>query len=76
METDNIPATSRALALEKRKIALAKIEAAQNLLSEACQAACPLKGWADQWKDIGDQYDAVHALWHRCNDAPLPIGYD
>ena len=76
MENDTIDPKSKALALQKRKIALAKIEAAQNLLSEAAQAACPLKGWPDQWQEIGDQYDAVHALWHRCNDAPLPIGHD
>lgn len=76
MEIDTIPETSKALALKKREIALAKIQAAQNLLSEACQAACPLQGWADQWTDIGDAYDAINALWHRCNNAPLPIGHD
>ena len=49
-----------------------KIEAAQRMLSEAAQLACPLAGWCNQWEDIGNTYDAVTALWWRIHEAPLP----
>jgi hypothetical protein len=50
----------------------AKIDAAKQLLSEACQLACPLAGWADQWEDIGKSYDHLDALWGRIHQAPEP----
>lgn len=49
-----------------------KIQAAQNMLSEAAQLACDLEGWCEQWEDIGREYDAVQALWWRIHKAPAP----
>lgn len=59
-----------------RERTLALIEQAQTLLYRAAQESCPLKGWADQWQEIGDHADATQRLWHRINDAPMPIGHD
>jgi hypothetical protein len=65
-----------ALAQLHRQRALDLIAKAQAILSEAAQTANPLRGWSDEWKAIGDHYDATKALWHRCNSAPLPTTHD
>lgn len=52
-------------AKDKYKRALDLIERAQNILSDACQELCPLKGAVDQWEDCGRAYDHVHDLWRR-----------
>ena len=62
--------------LEARRKTLAHIEAAQNQLSAAAQAACPLQGWSDEWTEIGDMADAVKAFWHKINQRPYPTGHD
>lgn len=62
--------------LAARSKALAHIEAAQNQLYAAAQAACPLQGWADEWTEIGDMADSVKAFWHKINQRPYPTGHD
>lgn len=57
---------------ERQKEITDKIEAAQSLLSEAAQLACPLGGWCEQWEDIGKSYDEVTALWWRIHESPPP----
>ena len=59
-----------------RDATLGFVEAAQTLLYKAANESCDLQGWADEWQDTGDTADAVKALWHRLNDAPLPTGHD
>lgn len=64
-------------ALAARSRALAKIEQAQSLLSDAAQILCPVVPWGDgPWQWVGDQYDATKALWHRVNNAPMPERLD
>lgn len=67
---------SQQKARDARKLALALIQQAQELLYNAAQTACPLKGWADQWTAIGDHADATKALWHRVSQAPHPLDHD
>jgi len=38
---------------QRQKEITDKIQAAQNMLSEAAQLACDLGGWCEQWEDIG-----------------------
>ena len=59
-----------------RKQVLDHLAAAIDQLQAATQAACPLKGWVNEWQAIGDHMDATRALWHRIADAPHPIGHD
>lgn len=56
------PATSNELARAKAKRAIALIDQAANLLSQACGELCPLKWAADQWSEVGDHYDATREL--------------
>lgn len=56
------------IAKAKVERALSLIERAQALLSEACGELCPLKNARDQWEMVGDEYDAVKALWHRVHE--------
>lgn len=58
--------------LQRQKEITDKIEAAQRLLEEAAQLACPLDNWVDQWEDIGRGVDAVEKLWWRIHKAPAP----
>lgn len=59
---------TKIIAQAKVEKALELIEQAQGLLSAACTELCCLKYAADQWTMVGDQYDAVKALWHRVNE--------
>lgn len=54
---------SKVIARAKFHKALALIERAQHLLSDACQELSPLTGAVDQWKLVGKHYDQVHQLW-------------
>jgi len=73
MDKTATPPPKHVAAAEK---ALRLIEQAQSLLYQAAQTACPLQGWCDQWKQIGDHADATKALWHKINQAPRPTGHD
>lgn len=59
-----------------RELALDLIQLAQDNLAAAASVACDLQGWAEEWQAISDAHDATRALWHRCNEAPLPLGHD
>ncbi|MES2923140.1 MAG: hypothetical protein V4819_16405 [Verrucomicrobiota bacterium] len=62
--------------MANRERALRLINEAQSLLSKAAQLICPLKGFANPWKWIGDHMDKTQALWHRVHNAPYPTGHD
>lgn len=64
------------LTTSARQRALDKVQKAQALLYEAAQTSCDLQGWSKQWAAIGAHADATKALWHKCNNAPLPTGHD
>lgn len=57
---------------DRQKEITDKIRDAQTLLSQALHLAAPLGGWAKQWKDIDQSYEAVKALWGRINNAQPP----
>jgi hypothetical protein len=57
---------------QRQKQITDKIQSAMTSLSEACQLACDLQGWCEQWTDIGNTHDAVNALWWRIHEAPPP----
>lgn len=57
---------------ERQKEITDKIEDAKIALSEAASLACDLRGWCEQWEDIGNVMDQVTALWWRIHKAPQP----
>ena len=54
---------SKKIAAEKFDRALALIEKAQYLLSDACSELCPLEGAIEPWELVGKHYDLIHNLW-------------
>ena len=71
-----VPLTEAAQTEAARVKTLALIDQAQALLYEAAQTSSELRGWAKPWEKIGDNADAIKALWHKVNNAPRPIGHD
>ena len=63
-------------AAQHRDRAIALANQAHSLLLQACQAACPLVGWASRWQDIGDTADLVQGLVHRLLEAAPPDRLD
>ena len=61
MHTQNLD--SKKIAAEKFDRALALIEKAQYLLSDACAELCPLEGAIEPWELVGKHYDLIHDLW-------------
>lgn len=62
---------SKAIANQKVELALKYIEQAQYLLSKACGELCPIVNASEQWKIVGDHYDATKDLWHNVNESIL-----
>ncbi|MGC4117000.1 MAG: hypothetical protein QM765_21040 [Myxococcales bacterium] len=48
--------------------AMQKIEAAQNLLGEACRELSPIVGGIQQWRAVGKLADQAHARWYKVRD--------
>lgn len=63
-------------ASQHRDRAVALANQAHSLLLQACEAACPLVGWIDQWRDLGDTADQVQGLVHRLMEAAPPDRLD
>lgn len=59
-------------AAQRQKQITDKIEEAQRILEDAARLASILRGWCDQWEDIGREVDSVQALWWRIHQAPEP----
>jgi hypothetical protein len=62
----------------KRQIAkaLASIQAAQNLLNDACEQLSPVVGLSEEWERRGRLYDKTKAEWHRLNQLDGPFRLD
>lgn len=59
--------TSRELALEKLRQALALVERAQRTLEEACVELCPILGFVGDWQESHRLAERVNAYWLRLN---------
>jgi hypothetical protein len=46
------------------RVALRSIEEAQQLMDQAVQALCSVKGMVDEWKRVGAVYDRVKGAWY------------
>lgn len=58
---------TKRMAQAKAERALALIEQAQNLLSQACSELSSVTYAMDQWELVGVESDRVKALWHQVN---------
>lgn len=61
---------------DRQEAAFQCVEEAFNQLITACQITCDLKGWADQWHDIGKVADTVQELARRIRHSSPPVGRD
>ncbi len=63
---DTSEAPSTATAQERLQLALAQIEAAQQLLGGAAANLSPIIGLVKEHEATMKLYDRVHALWFKC----------
>lgn len=47
-----------------------------NPKPNSTQTACPLRGWVNVWKALGNHADATKQLWHRVESALYPTSCD
>lgn len=60
---------TKSIAHDRVKRAMAKIEAAQNLLGDACAELSSVCWMAPEHAFVGKLYDKVHAGWYRVRRA-------
>ncbi len=56
---------------ETQQRILTLLAQAQSLIGDAAELACPVQGWAKEWRKLQTQYDAVKATWHAINNAKI-----
>ena len=44
---------------------LALLQEAQGLVNQAARALSCVPGFADQWSDLGEPYDAIKKHWYK-----------
>lgn len=45
--------------------ALDRIQQAQNLINEAAQSLCSVRGFANEWSDSIHVHDTIKTYWHQ-----------
>ena len=69
MDTNGPAASKRLRARQEAadirvRVALRSIEEAQQLMDQAVQALCSVKGMVNEWKRVGVVYDRVKSAWY------------
>ena len=57
------------IAEQRIRKALALIQEAQNLVGQAAQQLCPVRGIGNLWNDTGKLHDRVKDHWYRVEGA-------
>lgn len=57
-------------------LALAQVEAAQELLAAAAANLCPLIGAARRWKAVVKAHSVVKGLWYSIDEIRAKLYYD
>lgn len=64
------------VAAARIKLALDKIEAAQENLRQASELLCPVMGFVRQWEATGKTYGLIKKLWHQVDDHAQTVPFD
>lgn len=49
----------------KVQACLDTLQRAQNLVNEAAQHLCPVRGFGDEWSAMNDPYDVIKVTWYK-----------
>ncbi len=72
MRTSNLPSTPAARG--QLEVAMQRVEQAQRLLDNACQALCSVRRGSDLYKKTGKLSLQVQELWHQLDLAEAHRG--